>query len=154
MPSVEDDSDLVLHERLLHGDPTAFAKIAERYLPLLVKYLTKRFRVPDQHLLETAAEDALLTYNEHPERFDSTRIPLSRYLAMSARGDLLNALHQQKKSFPFVELDDDSAEYLVEIPDEQNVQHQVMGQLSPIYARLRQVLGATARCTYGGNDFG
>jgi hypothetical protein len=49
-----------------------------------------------------AAADAVLNYAERPERFDPARLNLEGYLAMSAQGDLLNALakHGRRRDGP------------------------------------------------------
>ncbi len=86
-----------LHSRMLARDPTAPADLCERYLIAITARLGRRFPNVDEHKIEDAAADALLNYAEHPERFDPARSPLAAYLYMSARGDLLNWLEQEKR---------------------------------------------------------
>ncbi len=86
--------DLLLHFRLLAGDPLAAAECVERWLPLLERQLwarSKDIAAQDSHLITTAAIDALLDYTAHPEKYDPKRSDIMTYLNMLARGDLLNA---------------------------------------------------------------
>ena len=50
-----------LHQKLIAGDVTAPAEIAEIFLPRLVDKLQQRHpNLPDPHLIHMAADDALL----------------------------------------------------------------------------------------------
>jgi hypothetical protein len=91
------------HHRLTSGkDLCVSAEICETFLPLLKKALQSRFpKLPDPHLAETFAIDALMNYFSHPEKFNLSRSSLIAYLYMDACGDMLNFLDKQKK---FVEL--------------------------------------------------
>src|SRR5215831_8585495 len=81
-----------IHQRLLDRDPIAPAELAVAYLEPLINWLRTRFRyVQDEQLLGDAATDALLTYIEHPTRFDPAKSCLPYYLRMAATRDLLNA---------------------------------------------------------------
>jgi len=86
-----DPAVLEFHRRLLAGDPVVSAEVAERFLGELVRD-TRRALLPgdDEHMADDAAADALLGYIERPVQFDPARGSLSRYLRMSARGDLRN----------------------------------------------------------------
>ncbi len=87
-----------IHARLLAGDRSARADAAVAYLNLLRQRLQARYPgIRDPSLLDDAAADALLDFLEHPERFDPTRSDLFRYLLMSARGDLRNALDKERR---------------------------------------------------------
>lgn len=61
---------LALHERVRAGDRAALAAVMSAFLPVLVRWLRRRFPRVDDHLLAEAAEDALLDYARRPERFD------------------------------------------------------------------------------------
>jgi DNA-directed RNA polymerase specialized sigma24 family protein len=89
-----------LHQRLLAGSsPTVTSEIAAELLPAIVKGLMREFpQVGDPHLIETAGEDALLFYFDHPAQFDPARSSLFTYLRMRAKGYLLNSLGRQKSS--------------------------------------------------------
>src|SRR5579875_2035551 len=85
-----------LHSLLVGGDETASSRIAETFLPLIVIALRHDCGAGlDEHLIITAAHDALLTYFSQPARFDSNRASLLTYLRLCARGDLLNSLKQR-----------------------------------------------------------
>ena len=133
-----------LHRRLLSGDLTASAEIAELLLPLIVHTLQGRYpRLHDPHLAETAADDAVLSYLRRPEQFDPSQLPLDRYLVMSARGDLLNLLRVNRSTGPVetVELDHPDREYGEDIRDESlGVEEQVLMQASPVWPLLAQLL--------------
>lgn len=85
------------HQRILSGDPTAFAQLAEMALPHLVSFLQRQFAQVDSHSQETAAIDCLLDYQSHPDRYDPRQLSLFAYLRMAARHDLLNALDRKKR---------------------------------------------------------
>jgi DNA-directed RNA polymerase specialized sigma24 family protein len=85
------------HQRILRGDPTAFAQLAELALPHLITFLQRQFVQIDSHLQETAVIDSLLSYQSHPERYDPQQLPLFAYLRMAARHDLLNALDSKNR---------------------------------------------------------
>ncbi|MBI3650597.1 MAG: hypothetical protein HY231_06060 [Acidobacteria bacterium] len=91
------------HHRLISGqDVCVSTEICELLLPLLTKALRQHFaNLPDPHLVETFATDALLSYLLHPQKFTPAKSSLLAYLYMDACGDLLNFLERQKK---FVEL--------------------------------------------------
>ncbi|HZU05403.1 MAG TPA: sigma factor [Chloroflexota bacterium] len=86
-----------LHARLLAGDPTAPADLAETYLPRLVARLGRYYKNVDPQLLESAAIDAVLDLAMHPHRYDPARGRLESYLFMAARRDLLNALQRTQR---------------------------------------------------------
>lgn len=105
-----------LHERLLAGtSATVTSEIAEAFLARLANSLKKEFfTLADQHLVDTAVEDALISYFNNPTRFDPQRAGLFTYLRWRARSLLLNLMAGQKKSFErekVVELDDEDAVY-------------------------------------------
>lgn len=90
-------SDARIHQRLLDSDPIAPAELAETYLPRVIERLKRKFRRVPEHDVMQAAADAILTYAELPGSFDPTRLSLESYLAMSAQGDLLNALAKRRR---------------------------------------------------------
>ena len=98
----------LLHQRLLSGDPTATAEIAEAFLQTLVKGLRKRFsRVKDDHFIQVAADDALIHLFEHPAKFEPARGELFTYLCLRASGYLLNSLRRERgEGNKVVELDE------------------------------------------------
>lgn len=85
-----------LHRRLLAQDPTAPNDAALYWLRRLYAALHRRNpTVSDSHLLEEAAETALLEYFKNPGRYDSTRLSLLSYLLMAADRDLKNLLQRE-----------------------------------------------------------
>jgi RNA polymerase sigma-70 factor (ECF subfamily) len=94
-PSPEVEREL--HQRLLAGDVLASSELADAYLRPLVQRLRRYKLTSDAHLVETAAIDAVLATAQHPERYDPARASLTTYLAMAARGDLLNAIQKGQR---------------------------------------------------------
>jgi|DewCreStandDraft_1066081.scaffolds.fasta_scaffold13459_3 hypothetical protein len=90
-------AEQALHARLLAGDPTAPAELAETSLPRLVARLGRYYKNVDPQLLESAAIDAVLDLAMHPHRYDPARGRLASYLLMAARRDLLNALQRTQR---------------------------------------------------------
>src|SRR5215831_18039051 len=85
-PSAEEG--LALHHRLLVVDPLAPSDICSAYLGPLLDWVERRFPTVDAHLCQTAVHQALLTYVQHPARYDEARGDLALYLRMAARSDL------------------------------------------------------------------
>jgi RNA polymerase sigma-70 factor (ECF subfamily) len=83
----------VLHQRLLAGDVTAPRELAERLIPLVRRRLGQlEHSVEDPAMVRSAIGLVIARYLRHPERFDPDRGGLVGYLAMEARGDVLNEL--------------------------------------------------------------
>lgn len=91
------EEDRTLHARLLVEDPTAPRDVAFAYLDSLTDWLIERNKGLHPNDCSTAAEDAILTLIEHPERYDPKRQTLEVYLRMSAFGDLKNALRSERR---------------------------------------------------------
>lgn len=124
------------HKRLLSGtDPCVSAELCELFLPLLNRALSRRFhRLPDPHLTETFAIDALLKYLASPEKFNPKKGSLIAYLYMDAYGDLLNFLEKQKK---FVEHHDSYSEYEVKaLTEDQSLDRTLIDQSLSIAERV------------------
>ncbi len=119
-----------LHQRLLSGSsPTVTGEIATEFLPVIIRSLSRVFpNVNDPHLIETAAEEAIIFYLDHPAQFDPARASLFTYLRMRAKGYLLNSLGRQKNSQAsqeggkVVELDGVETVYRVETQDEDDAE--------------------------------
>ncbi|MGH9766425.1 MAG: hypothetical protein ACREAB_03245 [Blastocatellia bacterium] len=90
-----------LHALLMAGtSATVTGEIAERFLPLVAGSLKRTFHnLSDQHLVDTAVEDALIDYFDNPARFDPRRAGLFTYLRLRARSRLLNLMAGQKNLF-------------------------------------------------------
>jgi hypothetical protein len=137
----------ILHQRLLEDDVTASAEIAETFLPLIAERLRKEYpALHDPHLVETATEDALISYFGRPQQYDPLKGNLHSYLLMSARGDLLNLLKRGKKYADQlrlvgnVELEGSDVEHGVEIQDDFDLEDWVLARNSPVWQRLRDLL--------------
>ena len=87
-----------LHERLLAGDDRASAEIATAVLPWLRRRMGEiNPQCNDPHLLDTASIDALRSYFKNPKSYRSAELSLGRYLLMSAKGDLRNAIEREAR---------------------------------------------------------
>jgi RNA polymerase sigma-70 factor, ECF subfamily len=97
-----------VHERLLHGDPTASAECAEAVVGPLTKRLEKRFpHLRGSDLLVDAVTDSVHSYLGRPDQYDPARRGLLGFLAMAAEGDLKNALAKwHRRSEMEVPMDD------------------------------------------------
>jgi RNA polymerase sigma-70 factor (ECF subfamily) len=101
-----------IHERLLADDVTAPAELAEAVLeePVL-QLLTQRLRrdfpkLNDPDLLYDSVISALMNYIKRPLQFDPTKRSFIGFLAMAARGDLINALRQRRHWRKEISLED------------------------------------------------
>ena len=137
----------LLHQKMLAGELTAFAEIAEFALPILTERLMRRFpNLADPHLVDTAVIDALFKYQEKPTKYDPSKMRLDQYFYMSARGDLLNLLKTLKKDqvlvslAEIVELDEENSEIKVELPSDIDVEGEVFMNLNPTWQTLCQLL--------------
>lgn len=139
MSTPELDNPAQLHKQFLDRNPTAFARISELYLVQLTVDLQRRFPSVDTYYIENAVGDAFLDYYRHPERFNPALRSLSGYLFMSAYGDLLNTLEREKVPYSVVELDDDSLEYPIDVPDGKNMELEIIEGMSPVWQRIREL---------------
>lgn len=135
-----------LHRRLLADSSlTVTSEIAEEFLPLVTRSLARAFPNSDQHLVETAVEDALLAYFDRPEQFDPTRSSLFTYLQMRAKGYLLNSLGQQKRfeeRHKVIELDSVETVYKLEAQNEMDAEAALIERHSQaeIIGQLREII--------------
>jgi hypothetical protein len=113
-----------LNKRLVDGDPTATAEAIETLLGPLTEELTeKNSKRVDPHMLQDAAEDALLKYVKNPTMYRPSRLGLFGYLTMAAQGDLKNELaklerrRKNEKPLKNVEVEDRRGNEEVEDPD-------------------------------------
>lgn len=108
-----------LHQSLLDGSRTATAEIAELFLQPLIKRLRGEFiQIKDPDLIDMAVADALVSYFEHPEKFEPVRSGLFTYLRIRARTYLLNSLGQGPSKKKFVELEQAETVYQMTNEDE------------------------------------
>jgi hypothetical protein len=141
-----EDPGLNLHQRLVAGDVTASAELAELFLPIITDRLARIFpQLDDVHMVDTAVEDALLNYIERPTQYKPEKLGLESYLVMSAKWDLVNLLDLQKKDFlislaEIVELMDIDMEQGIELIDPQDVEEIVSNRLSITWKNLKSLL--------------
>lgn len=90
---------MALHQALLGGSRVAPAKLAERLLssvvPVLRKQLLSSYDIED--LLPAALGESIANYLKYPDRYDPSLGGLVPYVAMDARGDILNALKRRSR---------------------------------------------------------
>jgi RNA polymerase sigma-70 factor (ECF subfamily) len=89
---------LELHRRVLAGDPTASAKLAETMLGPLKAHLRKHHSSAlDAESRDDLAVDAVLAYLQAPEKFDPSKAGLFRYLTLIAENDLKDAIRRRTR---------------------------------------------------------
>jgi DNA-directed RNA polymerase specialized sigma24 family protein len=97
--NTDHDLDLALHVRLMAGDPVAPHDCIEHWLPKLIRLLCSRFpqaAARDEHMIWSAAHDALLEYTQNPHKYNPQKSSLQAYLYMAAKRDLLNSLRSDR----------------------------------------------------------
>lgn len=136
MTSFDASQALSIHERLLRGDPTAAAEIAEFLLPILIYHLKRKFfSIDDPHLVEDAVHQALMEYILNPSRYDPAKSNLLTYVRLAAFRDILNLIKSEKRhrsAFSIGEhvADDASqSEYSIEIVDEYDLEADVIARV-------------------------
>jgi RNA polymerase sigma-70 factor (ECF subfamily) len=135
-----------LHKRLIAGEITAPAEVAEFLLPIVTNRLSRVFPyLDDAHLVDTAVEDAILNYIEKPNKYQPERLSLESYMVMSAKRDLLNLLSQKKSDIQvslaeIVELGGTETEQGVELSNSQDVEEIILNRLSPTWKNLCALL--------------
>ncbi|MDQ3801946.1 MAG: hypothetical protein M3384_21185, partial [Acidobacteriota bacterium] len=106
---------IALHKDLIAGRPTASAQLAEFLLPKVLNALTGKFpNVIDEHLIQTAAHNAILYYLKFPDKFDANRGSLINFVWRLAKSSLLNLLSSKENILnhnEFVELDETQTVY-------------------------------------------
>jgi len=91
---------LDVHQRLLHGDPTASADAADLLLDPVVARLRRKWPGPAfSDACHDAAVDVLVAYFTDPSRYQRDQSSLVGWLVMQAHGDLLNDYASKPKQF-------------------------------------------------------
>ncbi len=142
----QETTDYILHQRLLAGDLTASAEIAEAYLFEIVENLRRKYpNLDDPHLIDTAVEDAFINYFNRPEQYNPQKSNLKKYLEMSAHGDLLNLLKREQRHrgdlrlSESVALDGSTPEHGVEVADDFDLEDWVVNKNSPLWQELQNL---------------
>jgi DNA-directed RNA polymerase specialized sigma24 family protein len=87
----EPDAAAALYQRLAAGtDPVAPSDFAAAFLDPLVAFLRGTRRGTDDHAIQTAAEEAVLSVIRRPAVYDPTRGTIVAFLRMAAAADLNN----------------------------------------------------------------
>lgn len=86
-----------LHRQLGTDDPVAPSRFAEAFLDPLAEWLRRTNPAIDDHLCDTAAEDAIISMLRRPEQYDPERGPLDHYLRMAGVGDLRNLIEKEQR---------------------------------------------------------
>jgi hypothetical protein len=91
--------ETILFARLLAGEPDATADLADAYLERLCATLRGQFSVlPPTLCSDDFAIDSILRLGKYPHRYLPKKgMSLFSYLVQDARGDLLNALAQERR---------------------------------------------------------
>jgi hypothetical protein len=94
--------EYAFHQRVLARDPVAFSQLAEWLYATLVQDTGRRARsrsgkAVDMTLVEEAVGEALLDYNDAPERYDPEQATLHAYLVMAAYRDFQNAASKERR---------------------------------------------------------
>src|SRR5579863_9040337 len=100
-PMSAPDSAWFLYRRLLDGDPTAPERLVAAYVLPLQRILRRRHPALPREVVADAANDALLSLIDRPERFDPGRgVSLLNFLVMIGDRNLidqLRALERRKR---------------------------------------------------------
>lgn len=133
-----------LHERCLAQDRTGFSRLVELYFHDLVREVRARNDyLHDEHLVYEAVIQALMNYFARPDSYNPQKLPLLRYLVMSARGDLKNLVEKHRRidsrEAPLtggVEDQDGDTEQEIQIAGRDNVESEVLERMSDVSDRL------------------
>jgi RNA polymerase sigma-70 factor (ECF subfamily) len=134
---------IALHKDLLKGHLTASAQLAEFLLPQIYKGLSRKFpSLNDEHLIQIAANDAILYYLQSPNNFDASRGSLISFVWQRAESNLLNLLQKNRKQNKFVELDEVGTVYSNEKSQSETIEQFLMlgEQNRQTYEQLEKLL--------------
>jgi RNA polymerase sigma-70 factor (ECF subfamily) len=130
---------LEVHQRLLHGDPTASADAAELLLDPVVARLQRKWPgLAHTDACHDAATDVLVVYLADPSRYQPTQSSLVGWLVMQAHGDLLNDHASKPKQFERMWL----AESAMPV-DPSTGETPQLGDQAPSFDTLPEVNGST-----------
>jgi CheY-like chemotaxis protein len=87
-----------LRQYAMCGDDAAVDQILTALLPVLRQRLRAAFATAEDDWIHDAAVDALMEYRARPDRYDPARgVPLSGYLLLAARRNLINRLDKERR---------------------------------------------------------
>ena len=87
-----------LHERLLAGDPTLLGDVATLVRDHLVVQLGAKLRGVDEHIIQEAANDALLEYGKSPGQANATSgAGVMGFLVLRGESRAKNALKRERR---------------------------------------------------------
>jgi hypothetical protein len=139
------------HRRFLQQDPIAFDQLYDlTFGHVYAGIRAKATWVRDNHLVETAANDAFLDYYAHPARFDGSQSNLVSWLIRIGWRDLQNATDPRRADarkvveWPSrVEDDGELSESDVDLPDDEDIQQLILDRNSPVWSRIGELLPDT-----------
>lgn len=137
------EKTIALHNDLLAGRPTAFTQLAELLQPRICRALARKFfNIDDEHLIQTAVNNAILYYLKSPNKFDAKRGSLINFVWRRAYGNVLNFIKENKKQNKVVELDDSQTVYSNETNDGETIEQFLIDdeQDNLFYQRLSVLL--------------
>lgn len=121
------EKTFALHNEMLAGRLTASVQLAELLQPLICRALAKKFfNVDDEHLIQTATNDAILYYLKSPNNFDVKRSSLLNFVWQRANSNLLNLLKENTKRNKFVELDEAQTVYSSETSQNETIEESLI----------------------------
>jgi DNA-directed RNA polymerase specialized sigma24 family protein len=136
-----------LHQRLCSGDEVASSALAELFLPILTKGLSRKYpNLSDPAWVPTACADALMNYLNVPEKYMPDRGRLLTYLWKSAEGDLLNLMAKERRRTAHeiggsvVELRLPEREVSTESTMPPEIESQALSEASPTVTRAMALL--------------
>ncbi|HLJ97249.1 MAG TPA: hypothetical protein VKU02_29080 [Gemmataceae bacterium] len=94
------EQELELHRRLVAGDCTASAELAQAFFNPLIEWLVRHNCRLEEDLCNAAAVEALYALMKNPRSYDPCRekaIGLFGYLQLSAQRDVQNLLRQERR---------------------------------------------------------
>jgi len=80
---------LSLHERALQRDPVVSVDVFQAFMGPLQGILNRKRGCTREDARDSAI-DAVISYLDHPERYDPQRAPLSTYLTQAAKNQLMD----------------------------------------------------------------
>lgn len=92
--------EIELHNQLIAGEDTAFARLCDGYLKKTIQKLKEKNVVihrTDETLIPDVVTDSFYNYLYNPEIFNPEKLSLEKFLIMNAKGDLINAWQGAKK---------------------------------------------------------
>ena len=130
-----------LHERLLSGDPIVSEEFARKYLPVIRTHVAARAHihgVHDEDLINDATVEAVFSYIQHPEKFDSNMSSLLGYLKRAAERDLINLVQKDRRRRRGEELQEDVEESILARKKSSEIERIAQGSEQEAISRIQR----------------